>query len=128
MSLLALVEGQVWSSGSQKGGLAAWQEREALTYIEDRLAEPITLEVFAELVGLSTYHFCRAFKRSIPPHRYHTRRRIERAKELLGKPSLSITQVGLFVGFSTPSAFATTFRKVTGLTPSAYRRSCHRVL
>ena len=43
-------------------------------YIEEHLAEPISLATLAELVGLSTYHFCRAFKQSVgmPPHRYHT--------------------------------------------------------
>jgi len=61
----------------------------------------------AELAGLSTYHFCRAFKQSfgVPPHRYHTSQRIDRAKALLAKPSFSVTDIGLTVGFSETSSF-----------------------
>jgi AraC family transcriptional regulator len=46
------------------GGLAAWQRRKAVAYIEEHLAEPIFLEVLAGLVGLSACYFCRAFRRS----------------------------------------------------------------
>jgi len=95
------------------------------SYIEEHLAEPISLASLAELVGLSTYHFCRAFKQSVgmPPHRYHTRQRIERAKALLAKPALSVTEIGLAMGFSETSSFTAAFRKATGFTPSAYHRS-----
>jgi len=111
--------------GAVRGGLAAWQQRIVACHIEDHLAEPIPLATLAELVGLSTYHFCRAFKQSfgIPPHRYHTSRRIERAKALLTKPAPSVTSIGLTLGFSDTSSFTATFRKATGLTPTAYHRS-----
>jgi AraC family transcriptional regulator len=107
-----------------RGGLAAWQKRVVTTYIEERLADPIALATLAELAGLSPYHFCRAFKQSfgLPPHRYHTSRRIEYAKALLAKPSLSVTEIGIKVGFSETSSFSAAFRKATGLTPSAYHR------
>jgi AraC family transcriptional regulator len=111
--------------GAVRGGLAAWQQRIVTSYIEDHLAEPIPLATLAELVGLSTYHFCRAFKQSfgIPPHRYHTSRRIDRAKALLAKPAPSVTSIGLMVGFSETSSFTAAFRKATGRTPTAYHRS-----
>jgi AraC-like DNA-binding protein len=82
-------------------------------------------DLLAQLVGLSTYYFCRAFKQSIglPPHRYHNNRRIEQAKILLSKPAPSVTEIGLTVGFSETSSFTTAFRKATGLTPTAYHRS-----
>ena len=107
-----------------RGGLAGWQQRIVTAYIEDHLADPISLADLAELVGLSTYHFCRAFKQSfgIPPHRYHTSRRIDRAKALLAKPAPSVTKIGLTVGFSETSSFTAAFRKATGLTPTAYHR------
>src|SRR6476469_8589282 len=44
-----------------RGGIAGWQQRIVTAYIEDHLADPISLADLAELVGLSTYHFCRAF-------------------------------------------------------------------
>ena len=59
----------------------------------------------------------------LPPHRYHTSRRIEHAKTLLAKLALSVTDIGMTVGFSETSSFTAAFRKATGFTPSAYHRS-----
>jgi AraC family transcriptional regulator len=108
-----------------RGGLAAWQERKVTSYIEEHLTEQISLGELAELVRLSPYHFCRAFKRSFgtSPHRFHIAQRIERAKILLNQRSASITEIGLRLGFSETSSFTATFRKSTGLTPSGFRRS-----
>src|SRR5262249_37317280 len=111
--------------GTARGGLATWQQRLVADYIEGNLAERVALSGLAKLVRLSPYHFCRAFKESfgLPPHRYHTSRRIERAKALLAKPGCSVTEISLAVGFSETSSFSAAFRSVTGLAPSAYRRS-----
>jgi AraC family transcriptional regulator len=108
-----------------RGGLAAWQQRAAVAHIEEHLAEQISLSALAQLVRLSPYHFCRAFKKSfgIPPHRFHTQRRMEHAKALLAKPAASVTDVGIAVGFSATSSFTTAFRNATGLTPTGYQRS-----
>ena len=108
-----------------RGGLAAWQQRVIATHIEEHLAEQISLAALAGLVGLSPYHFCRAFRQSFgtPPHRHHTGRRIERAKTLLAESVSSVTEIGLAVGFRETSSFTTAFRKATGQTPTAYRRS-----
>jgi AraC family transcriptional regulator len=123
--LTRLNRGGTPRKGAVRGGLAAWQQRIVTSHIEDHLAEPIPVSTLAELVGLSTYHFCRAFKQSfgIPPHRYHTSRRIDRAKALLAKPAPSVTSIGLMVGFSETSSFSAAFRKATGFTPTAYHRS-----
>jgi AraC family transcriptional regulator len=122
--LLRLDRGGTPRKNTVRGGLAGWQQRIVTAYIEDHLADPISLADLAELVSLSTYHFCRAFKQSfgIPPHRYHTGRRIDRAKALLAKPAPSVTKIGLTVGFSETSSFSAAFRKATGLTPTAYHR------
>ena len=108
-----------------RGGLAAWQERTVRSYIEEHVTEHIRLATLAQLVRLSPYYFCRAFKQSVglPPHRYHNDRRIELAKTLLAKPMSSVTDVGLAIGFSETSSFTAAFRKTTGLTPTAFRRS-----
>jgi AraC family transcriptional regulator len=107
-----------------RGGLASWQKRAVAAYIEDHLAERISLATLAQLVRLSPYHFIRAFKQSfgMPPHRFHIHRRVEQAKILLAKPMVSITEVGVALGFSATSSFSSTFRMVTGLTPTAYQR------
>jgi AraC family transcriptional regulator len=107
------------------GGLTGWQRRKVVAYIEEHLAESISLAALANLIGLSASHFCRAFGQScgIPPQRYHLRQRIERAKTLLAKHAASVTEVGLAVGYKHTSAFCTAFRRITGLTPNAYRRN-----
>jgi AraC family transcriptional regulator len=108
-----------------RGGLATWQQRIVTKYIEEHLADPISLAELAQSVRLSVYHFCRAFKKSfgVPPHRYHNIRRMERAKSLLAEPGCSVTEIGLAVGFSETSSFTACFRRVTGSTPTGYRRS-----
>ena len=108
-----------------RGGLAAWQQRRIVEFIEAHLADDFPLAALANLAQLSTYHFARAFKRSfgIPPHRYHTNRRIERARTLLAHPGTFVADVALEVGFSGASAFAARFRRATGQTPTDYRRS-----
>jgi AraC family transcriptional regulator len=112
------------SEGQTNGGLAAWQRRKAVTYIEQHLAEPISLAALAQMAGLSSCYFCRAFRQSfgVPPQRYQLSQRIERAKTLLAKHAASVTDVSVSVGYNDTSAFCTAFRRITGLTPSAYRR------
>src|SRR5712672_1132798 len=108
-----------------RGGLAPWQQNRVAAYIEEHVADDIPLATLAELVQLSPYHFCRSFKSSfgIPPHRYHTNRRIERAKQLLANRELSVTTIALDVGFGDTSRFSAAFHRLTGQTPSRYRRN-----
>ncbi len=107
-----------------RGGLAPWQRRALEAYIETNLAHRITLAMLSQLTRLSRFHFARAFKHTfgLSPHRYHTARRIARAKELLAMNQLSVTEIALSVGFSETSSFTAAFRRMTGLAPSAYRR------
>jgi len=108
-----------------RGGLAPWQQKRVAAYIEERLAYDIPLATLAELARLSPYHFSRSFKHSfgLPPHRYHANRRIERAKQLLANREPSITKIALDVGFSETSTFSAAFHRLTGQTPSRYRRN-----
>jgi AraC family transcriptional regulator len=123
--LLRIYAGKQPAQSQIIGGLAGWQRRKAIAYIEEHLAEPISLAALASLVGLSACYFCRAFRQSsgMPPQRYQLRQRVERAKTLLAKHAASVTDVGLAVGYKDTSAFCTAFRRITGLTPSAYRRN-----
>jgi len=107
-----------------RGGLASWQKRVVASYIEEHLSEQISLVTLAGLARLSQHHFCRAFKQSfgLAPHRYHVHRRIERAKVLLAEAAASVTDVGLTLGYAQTSSFSVAFRKLTGWTPSEYRR------
>jgi AraC family transcriptional regulator len=108
-----------------RGGLAPWQRRIVTAYIEEHIAEQVSLATLADMARLSPFYFCRAFKRSfgISPHQYHINRRIEHAKLLLEKPAPSLTEIGLSVGFCDASSFSAAFRKAAGVTPSSYHRS-----
>src|ERR1700736_4653813 len=108
-----------------RGGLASWQQKRLAAYIEDHVADDIPLATLAGLARLSPYHFCRSFKHSfgMPPHRYHANRRIEQAKRLLVNRELSVTAIALDVGFSETSTFTAAFHRLTGQTPSCYRRN-----
>lgn len=107
-----------------RGGLTSRQQKRVAEFIEEHLSESVRLGSLAELVGLSQYHFSRAFKQSfgLPPHRYHIGRRIERAKTLLAASSHSVTEIAMAVGFAETSSFSTAFRRFTGVAPSDYRR------
>jgi AraC family transcriptional regulator len=110
---------------ANRGGLAAWQQKRVAAYIEENFADEIPLATLAELARLSPYHFSRSFKRSfgMPPHRFHASRRIERAKQLLANRELPVTTIALDVGFSETSTFTAAFHRLTGQTPSHYRRN-----
>jgi AraC family transcriptional regulator len=123
--LLRLNNGVAPSRQNARGGLAGWQKRRMAEYIEEHLSEEFSLSKLAEIAGLSPFHFARAFKESfgLPPYRYLSSRRIDKAKELLAQPDMSVTQIGVQLGFSETSSFSTAFHKHTGSTPTAFRRS-----
>jgi AraC family transcriptional regulator len=114
----------VRSASVKRGGLASWQKRTVVEYIEEHLREQICLSTLARMVRLSQHHFCRAFKQSfgVPPHQYHVQKRMARAKLLLADRAASVTDIGLALGYSQTSSFSAAFRKTTGWTPSEYRR------
>ena len=107
-----------------RGGLAPWQVRKVTDRMLALLDDNVSLSELAVLVDLSPSYFCTAFRQStgLPPHRWLQERRIERAKELLNNPRLSLTEIALEVGYSGQGAFGSAFRKVTGSTPTAWRR------
>lgn len=87
-------------------------------------ADPgLDLDAVAAHAGYSRYHFVRAFKDAYgeTPGQYLSRRRIERAEELLRSANLTVTEICLLVGFSSLGTFSARFKKQTGTSPSAYR-------
>lgn len=106
-----------------KGGLSAGSLRRLNEYVADNLDRPIGLADLCSVTGLSKRHFIRAFFESAgqTPHRYLVSQRIEKAKQLLVDSSISITEIGLAVGFSHAQHFSNKFKSLTGLTPSQYR-------
>jgi AraC-like DNA-binding protein len=83
----------------------------------------LDLDAVAAHAGYSRFHFVRAFKAVYgeTPGQYLSRRRIERAEELLRTANLSVTEICMLVGFSSLGTFSTRFKRQTGLTPSEYR-------
>ncbi|MEV5829828.1 AraC family transcriptional regulator [Spirillospora sp. NPDC052242] len=98
--------------------------RGVLDHIEDRLGEDLRLDVLAGVAGMDRYGFARAFRAAtgVPPHRYVTERRLERAARLLrGRADLSIADIAYQVGLSSQSHLTTAFRRRYGATPARYR-------
>lgn len=103
--------------------LARTTLRPVITYIEEHLAEDLSLIDLATVAHLSPYHFARLFKESIgmPPHQYVIGRRVERAKLLLSTTNWSLTTIAHTVGFAHESHLALHFKRLTRLTPRDYR-------
>jgi AraC family transcriptional regulator len=98
--------------------------RRAEQYMRDNLGEPVTLAALSNEAGLSRFHLLRLFKRAYgeTPLKRLMRMRIEEAKRRLIKGTQSITEIALDCGFENPGHFATVFRRLEGVTPSAYRQ------
>jgi AraC-like DNA-binding protein len=92
--------------------------------IDARYAEQLDVASLARAACASEAHFSRRFARAFgtTPHRYLIGRRVERGKHLLAETDASILQIGLAVGFNSAASFSTAFKRVTGVSPRAYRR------
>ncbi|MBB2830499.1 UNVERIFIED_ORG: AraC family transcriptional regulator [Rhizobium esperanzae] len=112
------------AADDRQSALPGFKLRRAVAYLEEHLAVPFNLAQLAETVGMSEFHFSRLFKKAtgLSPSRYFIRQRIARAQLLLQETDTSIIEIGMSVGYSSPSHFAQVFRRETGLPPSHYRR------
>lgn len=106
-------------------GLAPWQMRR----IQERIAASLEigyphLAELARLCGISESHLMRSFKASTgwQIHKFIAEERLKAAKTLLAAGQLSSKEVTARLGFGSPAYFATAFRRMTGKTPSEYRR------
>ncbi|HVA21481.1 MAG TPA: AraC family transcriptional regulator [Candidatus Micrarchaeia archaeon] len=102
--------------------------RRAKDLLDRAYAEPIVVDDLARAAGCSRFHFSRSFARVYgqTPGRTLTRRRIERAQELLRAANLSVTEVCMAVGFSSLGSFSSRFKALTGQSPSEYRAAAVR--
>jgi AraC family transcriptional regulator len=93
------------------------------TFVNENLANSLSLTEIASLVQMGPCHFARAFKEStgVSPHQYVLRRRIDRAVEMLRDERSSLAGIAYDLGFSSQGHFTTVFRKFTGTQPSSYR-------
>lgn len=97
--------------------------RRAKDRIDRDYAEPLDIDVLAAEAHCSRSHFMRAFQAAYgePPGLYLTRRRIERAKDLLRSANLTVTEICFVVGFGSLGSFSRRFSELVGLSPTAYR-------
>lgn len=110
-----------------KGGLSSYSLRRLEEFVRANLSESICLDELATIAGLSKRHFLRAFQESVgaSPYQYVLALRIDEAKTRLRGSRETITEIALSTGFGHAQHFSTSFRRVTGETPSSFR---HRAL
>jgi AraC family transcriptional regulator len=108
----------------KRGGLAPWQLRRALEYIDANLDGDPSIGLLAAECRLSSSHFARAFKTTtgVPPHRWLINRRIDRASKLLISETLTISEVAQLCGFVDQSHLARVFARRRGCSPANWRR------
>jgi len=108
-----------------RGGLPPATVRRLRDYIDSHLDQTIDVGTLATAAGLSTYHFARAFKQSegTTPHDFVLKRRIAKARELLSRPDLSLSEIAAAAGFADQSHFTRRFHEIVGMSPGQFRKS-----
>jgi AraC family transcriptional regulator len=106
------------------GGLAPTTLCRAIERLRSDSDADVSLAALASDAGLSRFHFCRAFKEStgLSPHAWLRQHRLEQAMNMLRDAEASIAVIAAELGYASQTAFAAAFRKLTGETPSGWRR------
>jgi AraC family transcriptional regulator len=104
--------------------LLTWQVRRVVNFVEARLDARLSVADVAGSLSLSTSHFCREFKLTfgVTVHTYVMRRRIEVAQHLMLTTADSLSEIALRCGLCDQAHFTRWHRRVSGATPSAWRR------
>jgi AraC family transcriptional regulator len=108
-----------------RGGLLAWQLNRVVDYIETHLADKISAVDLADLIKVSMGQLFRAFKISVgvTPFHYLARRRVELACSMMRTTREPLSQVAVACGLCDQAHLCKVFRRVTGMSPSAWRRA-----
>jgi AraC family transcriptional regulator len=106
------------------GNHAALALRHVIAYIHDNLDQQLTLAELSFVAHMSPSHFARTFKHvtGVTPHQYVLNARLERAKSLLLRGNVSISEVAHKLGFFDQSHFTRSFKRLVGITPQTLLR------
>lgn len=120
--LLQTYSTRTFSVQEYEGGLPQQKLKQAIAYIQDHLAQELSLNAIADDLGMSRYYFCRQFKQSVglSPHQYVIQQRVERAKQLLKRGGMSLSEVAITCGFTHQSHLHRHFKRLTGVTPRTF--------
>jgi AraC family transcriptional regulator len=107
-----------------RGGLAPWQAKRVVAYVEANIASNLRTADLAGVVGLSTSHFYRVFKESFgkTPLAYITEQRMLRAQLIMLSSREPLSQIALDCGMFDQAHLTRVFRKTVGVNPGAWRR------
>ena len=96
-----------------------------LDFVATHYGRGITLEEMAAEAGISPYHFARLFKQTIgqSPYQFVLAYRVEQAKKLMADPTRPLADVALACGFSDQAHFSRVFKRLSGSTPTAWRKT-----
>ena len=122
--LLAAHTGSPTTIQPVRGGLAPKTLLRAIERLRSESDADVSLTALATDAGLSRFHFCRAFKEStgLSPHAWLRQHRLEQAMNMLRDTDDSVVSVAAALGYASQTAFAAAFRKLTGETPTDWRR------
>jgi AraC family transcriptional regulator len=130
---VALVDGyavrrctvRTYTEGNLAGGMAPSTLRRCVDFLDAHLESDLRLSDLAREAGVSTSHFLRSFRQSTgkTPYQFLLHRRVQRAQLLMRDLRAPLTEVALASGFADQHHLARVFRRITGVTPSSYRRS-----
>lgn len=126
--LLTSPQGQVLVNFATKDG-TYYKVTKAVNFINERFDEKISVEQLADIAGMSTSAFHRAFKQCITdsPLQYIKKVRLNRAKNILVKDGVSASEAALQVGYESISQFSREFKRYFGLPPSRALELSYRV-
>jgi AraC-like DNA-binding protein/ligand-binding sensor protein len=126
-NLLSIFASHLAIISNQLAVQAANAEPPAMTqakqFIREHYAEELSLRVVADVVHMSSYYFCKQFRKATGMSftGFVSRTRVEQAKRLLLNPHLRVSEIGFSAGFQSLNHFNRMFKKITGQSPSGYR-------
>lgn len=106
-----------------RGRLPALRLNRVLDFMNENLARDLRLSELSQVAGVSSHYFCHVFKEStgLTAYQYVLRLRIERAKNYLRDPKMTLAMAGEATGFADQSHFSKVFRRMAGVTPAQFR-------